>query len=282
MLTLGGHFSLVLFYLGDERLAYGYIVLEAEHVVNSVPGEILALLEESETLELLVGELILADGVGGLEQSAEHALLSGAATDHVGTDAVESTIEVVEAIVYTVEGTGANDLAEQVEGGIVHDGNVVRVPTDGARHVEHQFGHEEKHGRNLVSYTLGGVEVAGVESDHHVVLGGIGGVEVIGAYSVALETDTEHLGLNTVLHPVILVLKDLIERILEELAIHVAVHGDVLGAVMHPGVHDTGILLSLADGLGNGTATLGVLDPEITDALVGVGEREVAALGMRE
>ena len=51
---------------------------------------------------------------------------------------------------------------------------------------------------------------------------------------------------------------------------------------MHPDVHDTGIVLRLTHGIGNAAATLGVLNPKVTDALVGIGERETSTLGMRE
>ena len=51
---------------------------------------------------------------------------------------------------------------------------------------------------------------------------------------------------------------------------------------MYPQVHDTGIVLSLTHCVGNVTAALGVLHPELADRLVGVGQREAAALGVRE
>ena len=51
---------------------------------------------------------------------------------------------------------------------------------------------------------------------------------------------------------------------------------------MNPDVHDTGIALGLTHGIGNAAATLGVLDPEVADALVGVREGEIATLGVGE
>ena len=51
---------------------------------------------------------------------------------------------------------------------------------------------------------------------------------------------------------------------------------------MNPGVHDTGVLLGLTDGLGDGAAALRVFDPEVADGFVGIGKAEVAALGVRE
>ena len=43
---------------------------------------------------------------------------------------------------------------------------------------------------------------------------------------------------------------------------------DILASVVNPEVHDTRIFLSLTHLVSNVTAPLGVLDPEITDALV--------------
>ena len=50
------------------------------------------------------------------------------------------------------------------------------------------------------------------------------------------------------------------------------VDGNVLAAVVHPKVHDTRIVLGLADDISNLAAALRVLNPEITYALVRVGE----------
>ncbi len=150
---------------------------------------------------------------------------------------------------YAVKRAGTNDFAEKIHSRVVHDSHMVRVPTDRTAHVEHQFRHEKQHSRNLVGNAFGGVEVTGVKSDHHVVLGCIRGVEVIASHSVAFKTDTEHLGLNAVLHPVILMLENLVKRILKQLAIHIAVDSDVLASVMYPCVHDTRILLSFTDSL---------------------------------
>ena len=98
----------------------------------------------------------------------------------------------------------------------------------------------------------------------------------------ALQTDTEDLTFETILHHGLFLLEDLIERLLEEMTVHHVVHTLVLTAVVYPKIHDTGVILCLAHGIGNVTATLGVLDPEIADSLIGIGQRKVAALGVRE
>ena len=49
---------------------------------------------------------------------------------------------------------------------------------------------------------------------------------------------------------------------------------------MNPDVHDAGVALCLAHGIGNTATALGVLYPEVANGLVGVRQRETAALGM--
>ena len=51
---------------------------------------------------------------------------------------------------------------------------------------------------------------------------------------------------------------------------------------MHPEVHDTRIALRLTHFLGNGTTTLCVLNPEVAYAFVGICQRKIAALWVRE
>ena len=68
----------------------------------------------------------------------------------------------------------------------------------------------------------------------------------------------------------------------QQLAVEHAVHRKVFRAVVHPEVHDRGVALRLAHLFGNGAAALGVFHPEVPDSGVGVGQREIAALGVRE
>ena len=180
------------------------------------------------------------------------------------------------------EGVRPDDLLEEVQGLVVHDGHVVAVPAHGAADVEHQLGHIHEQRRDEVADVLGGLVVAGVQGVHLLAGGAVGGVEVVRAYGVALQTDAEELGLEAVLHAVELLLHDLVERGSEDFAVLLALYGDVLHAVVYPDVHDTGVVLSLTHGVGDATAALGVLNPEVADGLVGVRQREVAALRVRE
>ena len=183
---------------------------------------------------------------------------------------------------HTAEGSGTDDFAEEVERGVVHDGDVVAVPADGAADVEHQLGHELQQGAHLVGWRLGGVVMACVDGGNLAVLGGIGRVEVVAAYGEALQADAEDLALDAVLHVGFLLGKNLVERVLQQFAVEVVVDADVLATVVYPEVHDAGVVLRTAHSVGNVAATACVLNPEVAYALVGVGKAEVAALGVRE
>ena len=124
--------------------------------------------------------------------------------------------------------------------------------------------------------------VARVDGENLVVLCGIGRIEVVAADGEALQADAEHLALDAVLHHGLLLREDLVERLLEQTAVEGVVDGNIFAAVVHPEVHDAGVALSLTHGVGDVAAALGVLDPELADALVGIGQRERAALGMGE
>ena len=95
------------------------------------------------------------------------------------TDTVDGAVEEVETIVNAVECVGTYDFEEEFLSGVVHDGHVVGVPTDGAGNVEHQFLQIGQHGRYLVGRRLCGVIVAGVDGQNLVVLCSVGGVEVM-------------------------------------------------------------------------------------------------------
>ena len=124
--------------------------------------------------------------------------------------------------------------------------------------------------------------VAGVDGEQFVVLCGVCGIEIVRANCKRLQTDTKHLTLDTVFHHRLFLLEDFIKRLLQSSAIQGMVNRHVLAAVVHPQVHDTGVVLCLTHSIGNITATLGVLNPELTDALIRIGQREAARLGVRE
>ena len=102
------------------------------------------------------------------------------------------------------------------------------------------------------------------------------------AHGITLESDAEELGLEAVFHTIEFLLHDLVERGSKDLTIFLPLYRHVLRTVVYPDIHDTGVALSLTHGIGNVTATLGMLNPEVADALVRVRQREVATLRVRE
>ena len=78
-----------------------------------------------------------------------------------------------------IEGVGTYQLLEEVEGLIVHDGDMVGVPAYGARHMEHQLGHVHEQGADEVGHILGLLVVAGIDGVHLLAGGAIGGVEIM-------------------------------------------------------------------------------------------------------
>ena len=171
--------ALVLLDALDELLADGNVVAEVEIVVDGAEGHRLGFLHEGEPLEILAVVLVLAQQLLGLEQRLEDALLRGPAADDVGSDAVDAGVEIVESDVSAVEGVAAYELFEEVERGVVHDGDVVAVPAHGSGDVEHEFGHIHEERGDEVGDVLCGLVVASVEGVDATSCGAVGGVEVV-------------------------------------------------------------------------------------------------------
>ena len=148
--------------------------------------------------------------------------------------------------------------------------------------MKHQFGHELQHGTHLIGRTLGWMVVACVDGEDDVVLGCVGGIEIVTANCEALQSDAEHLSLDTVFHHWLRLGKNLVERVFEVMTIEEVVDALVLASIVYPQVHDTGVALCLSDGVGDVATAARVLNPEVSDAVVRIGETEVSALGMRE
>ena len=79
-----------------------------------------------------------------------------------------------------------------------------------------------------------------------------------------------------------MIFENLVERFLEGVAIECVVYRYVLATIVNPEVHDTWVVLCLTHGIGDVAATLGVLNPERADALVGIRQCQTARLWMRE
>jgi len=271
---------LILLDAANEFLAHRHVVLQIEVVVDGTEGQRLHLFQQSQTLEALAVVFVLTEHVERLKQGLQQAFLRGAGADDVGTYSVNGSVEVVEADVGAVEGFGADDLLEQVQSLVVHDGHVVGIPTDGTTDVQHQLRHIKKQRRDLVGHILGRLVVTRVERVDDLARGAVAFVEVHRANSETLQTDAEELSLDARFHVGQWFGQNLVQRSGQNLAIAFAFHGDVLQAVVHPDVHDAWVALRLAHRVGDAAAAFGVLNPEIADFRVGIGQAQIPALGV--
>ncbi len=106
--TLRQFFTLIALYLSHVVGAYRHVVLQAEVVEHSSHRHRLCFLEQSQTLESLVGSLILTQLLYRLKQCGEQAALCGTHSDDVSTYAVDGCIELVETHMSTMECIGAD------------------------------------------------------------------------------------------------------------------------------------------------------------------------------
>ena len=126
------------------------------------------------------------------------------------------------------------------------------------------------------------MEVSHVERAHDSVLNGIAHIELVRADRIAFETHAEHLAFDGILHVRALHGEDLVQRILQQRAVQVAVDGQVLRSVVNPQVVAGLVAELLTHLVGDLAAADRMLDPEVADALVAVRQRLVAALRVRE
>ena len=224
----------------------------------------------------------MAQQIKWLQQGLQQAFLRGAGADEVGTYSINGRVEVVEADVGAVEGFGADDFLEEVEGLVVHEGHMVGVPADGTADMQHQFGHIQEQRRNHVGDVLGGFVMARVEGVDDLTRSTEARVEVVRADGETLQSDAEEFGLDAGFHVGQVFGQDFIQGFSQQLTVASAFYGEVFQAVVYPDVHDARVALCLAHGIGDATTAFGMLDPESADGWVGVGEAEFAALGMAE
>ena len=124
--------------------------------------------------------------------------------------------------------------------------------------------------------------MAGVESVDNLPACAISLVEIHRSYSVALQADSEKFRFDATLHPRKILLEDFVEGGSQYLTVALALDGELLLAVMYPDIHDAWITLSLAHRICDTAATLRMLDPELPDGRIRIGEGKVTALRMAE
>ena len=90
--------------------------------------------------------------------------------------------------------------------------------------MKHKFRNELQESGNLVGRDLGWMVVAGVDCRNLAVLCCVGSVEVVAADGEALEYDYEYLYFDAVLHVLLILGENLIERLLEQPAVESVVY----------------------------------------------------------
>ena len=80
---------------------------------------------------------------------------------------------------YSVESSCAYDLREKVLSVVIHDGHMVRVPTDRTADMEHKLRDELKNCRYLVTRDFHRMIVTGVDGQNLVVLCCVCSVEIM-------------------------------------------------------------------------------------------------------
>ena len=255
-------------------------VLLHEHILpDGVHGKVLGLVHEHEAGGEVTLDLGLIGEVHGLQQGGQHGLGGGAETDGPAGHAVDGGVEEVQ--------THGHVAVEVAHAHLVHDGheavvlneNMVGVPMQAAGDVEHEVADEGTVGRELVRDVLGGVEVTRVEGDTAVMGGGVAQVELMGADDKCLGTDAEDLTLQDVGGVLVLLLgvggaQDLVQGLNEQLAVAVAVHGDVLQAVGDPDVIEALLTQLFTHGQGDLAAVDTCLDPVVAGGLIQASQGE--------
>ena len=120
------------------------------------------------------------------------------------------------------------------------------------------------------------MEVAGIQAQGGLAAGGVAHIELIGADGVAFRADPKQFALDGVnmMRRVELFANHFIERVQQALARREAVDGYILHAVRDPDIHHRWRAQLLAEVSGNTAAGLTVIDPELTDFIVGVRQRK--------
>ena len=183
---------------------------------------------------------------------------------------------------YAIQSIATNNLLEEFQCRVIHNSHMVGIPTYRPADMKHQFRNEQQHRRYFVCGTFRRVKMSRIDSDEFLMLHAISHTELIRTYRIAFQADAEHFRLQTILHIFILRSKNPVERVLKQFTIFHTINRNIFAAIVHPKVHDTGIPLPTSHFLCNGTTTLGMLDPEITNALIGVRQRQVTTFRMRE
>ena len=167
---------------GLEDISSGDLFIDGVKMNNVSPkdrGIAFGFLQKSQHLVAFACQLVLTDSLGGFEEGTKHALLRTAGTDDISTDTVDAAVEEVETIVYTVQRTGTYNLGEEFLSGVVHDGDMVGIPTDGTADMQHELGNEIEECTDLVGRTLCGMIMTCIDGLNDVMLRTVGSIEIM-------------------------------------------------------------------------------------------------------
>ena len=127
-----------------------------------------------------------------------------------------------------VETVGTDKFLEKIEGRIVHDSHMVRIPTNRAADMEHKLGNKEKEGCNLVGNILGRLIMAGVEGIDNFPGSAVALIEVHRPDCIALKADTKEFRFDAAFHSGKILLENLIERCGEKFAVIFPIDSEIL------------------------------------------------------
>lgn len=221
------------------------------------------------------------------QQRVEQRLLHIAEPRDPRRDPVDRRVEIIQSHVHApVQPAATDDLLAQLPGLIVKQHHVVGVPPHGARNVQRDFREKRQQRGYFIAHQLGRMIVPVVhERDAAVrVQGGIAQGKLRAAHGVALHPDAEHLALHTGL--------DLgkVERLGQYLvdgrpvphSRAQPVGGNVLKPVPGPDVHRADLPQLLRQILADTDTRLAMLHPKAAGFLIGRGQGQRVAPGMRE
>ena len=111
---------------------------------------------------------------------------------------------------------------------------MIRIPTHRTRDMKHQLINERKNSRNLISRRLRWMIMTSIDSQNLPVLCCIGSIEVMRTNGKGFKSYAEHLTLYTVLHHRLFLLKNLVKRLFQDIAIEGMIHANILTAIVYP------------------------------------------------
>ena len=159
---------------------------------------------------------------------------------------------------------------------VVDENHVVAVPMDAAAHMQQQAALLAADGGNLVADVFRRMEMAGIQTNKNILPGGIRQIEVGGTDGAAFRADAEQLRFDGVQFVFVtdFLRKAFVQRFQKPLAGGIAVGRSVFVTIWCPEVHDARRAQFLAELRADLAAGLAVVDPELADGGIRMGQRQ--------